>query len=82
MYICIIKDRIEDILEEVLICAVLLILVSFAIPVGGWYWLEGLFHKHEEEKEDVTEFHFSYRGNSIEEKLWLLTDHTFDTDTQ
>lgn len=81
VYICIMKERIEDILEEVVICAVLLVIFSLAIPVEIWKWLKGLFHKHKEEKDDA-EFHFSYRGNSIEEKLRLLSDHTFDTDTQ
>ena len=70
------KERIEDILEEVLICAVLLALFSLAILVGIWEWLKGLFHKHEEEKDVADEFH-----GDIRERIWLISDHTFDIET-
>lgn len=62
-------------MTDILIGAMLIFALLLAILVGIWHWLKGLFHKQEEEK-DVTGFHFSYRGNSLEEKLWLLTDHT------
>ena len=65
----------SDITTDILIGAMLIFVLLLAIPVEIWKWLKGLFNKHEEE-EKVIEFH----GNS-RERLWLLTDHTFDTET-
>ena len=64
----------SEILTNLLLGAMLLFVFVLAMPVEIWHWLKGLFHKHEE--EEVVEFH----GNS-RERLWLLTDHTFDTET-
>lgn len=63
-------------MTNLLLCAILLFVFVLAMPVELWHWLKGIFHKREEE-EDV-EFHFSDCGNSLEEKLWLLTDYSFD----
>ena len=64
----------SEITTDLLIGAMLVFVLLLAIPVEIWHWLEGLFHKHEE--EEVVEFH----GNS-QERIWILTDHTFDTET-
>ena len=64
----------SEIMTNLLLGAMLAFVFVLAIPVELWHWLKGLFHKGEEE-EDV-EFH----GNS-RERIWLLTDHTFDTET-
>ena len=53
----------------------LIFALLLAMLVEIWGWVKGLFHKHEKE-EDVGEF----LGNN-RESIWLLTDHTFDTDT-
>lgn len=64
----------SDIMIYIIIGAMLIFALLLAIPVKIWGWVKGLFHKHEE--EEVVEFH----GNS-RERIWLLTDHTFDTET-
>ena len=63
----------SEIMTNLLLGAMFLFVLLLAIPVEIWHWLEGLFHKHEE--EEVVEFHGTSR-----ERIWLLTDHTFDLD--
>ena len=65
----------SEIIINLLLGAMLAFVFILAMPVELWHWLKGLFHKHEKEN-DVVEFH----GNS-QERIWLLTDHTFDTET-
>lgn len=63
----------SEIMTNLLLGAMLIFVLLLAIPVELWHWLKGLFHKHEE--EEVVEFHGTSR-----ERIWLLTDHTFDLD--
>lgn len=64
----------SEIIINLLLCAMLLFVFVLAMPVELWHWLKGLFHKQEEEKD------VEFNGNS-RERLLLLTDHTFDTET-
>ena len=66
--------RNSEIMTNLLLGAMLALALLLAIPVELWHWLKRLFHKQEE--EEFVEFN----GNS-RERLLLLTDHTFDTET-
>lgn len=64
----------SEIIINLLLGAMLVFALLLAIPVELWHRLKTLFHKQEEERD------VEFNGNS-RERLLLLTDHTFDTET-
>ena len=64
----------SEIIINLLLGAMLVFALLLAIPVELWHWLRTLFHKQEEERD------VEFNGNS-RERLLLLTDHTFDTES-